>query len=64
MGGAGGPAMKDGLSILVYSCNTNMEKTAFYSSDGDLLIVPQQGALLVKTEFGRMRVEPLEICMI
>ena len=64
MGGAGGPAMKDGIAIMVYSCNTNMEKTAFYSSDGDLLIVPQHGALLVNTEFGRMRVEPLEICVI
>ena len=56
--------MKDGLSILVYACNANMEKEAFYSSDGDILIVPQQGAILVKTEFGRMRVEPLEICVI
>lgn len=64
MSGAGGPALKDGLSILVYSCNANMENEAFYSSDGDLLIVPQYGALLVKTELGRLRVEPLEICVI
>ena len=41
-----------------------MEHEAFYNSDGDFLIVPQHGALLVKTEFGRMRVEPLEICVI
>jgi homogentisate 1,2-dioxygenase len=41
-----------------------MEKEAFYNSDGDLLIVPQHGVLLVKTELGRMRVEPLEICVI
>jgi homogentisate 1,2-dioxygenase len=40
MGGAGGPAMKDGLSILVYACNANMENEALYSSDGDMLIVP------------------------
>jgi homogentisate 1,2-dioxygenase len=64
MGGAGGPAMKDGLSIMVYACNANMEKEAFYSSDGDMLIVPQQGAILVNTEFGKMRVEPLEICVV
>lgn len=64
MGGAGGPAMKDGLGIMVYACNTSMEKEAFYSSDGDLLIVPQQGPLLVKTEFGRMRIDPLEICVV
>jgi homogentisate 1,2-dioxygenase len=41
-----------------------MGKEAFYSSDGDLLIVPQEGPLLVKTELGRLRVEPLEICVI
>ena len=37
MAGAGGPALKDGLSILFYACNSNMEKEAFYSSDGDML---------------------------
>jgi homogentisate 1,2-dioxygenase len=41
-----------------------MEKQAFYSSDGDLLIVPQKGALLFKTELGLIRVEPLEIVVI
>jgi len=64
MGGAGGPMMKDGVSILLYACNASMEKEAFYNSDGDFLIVPQHGALLVKTELGRIRVEPLEICVI
>jgi len=29
-----------------------------------LLIVPQDGALLVKTEFGRIHVEPLEVLVI
>ena len=56
--------MKDGLGIMVYACNANREKEALYSSYGDLLIVPQHGALLVKTEFGKMRVAPLEICVI
>ena len=41
-----------------------MEKEAFYSSDGDLLIVPQEGHILFKTEFGRIRVEPQEIIVI
>ena len=41
-----------------------MEKQAFYSSDGDLLIVPQEGELLFKTEFGRIRVEPQEIIVV
>jgi len=33
--------MKDGLGIHLYSFNSNMEKVAFYSADGDMLIVPQ-----------------------
>jgi homogentisate 1,2-dioxygenase len=40
MCGAGDPAMKDGLSIHTYAFNKNMDHTAFYNSDGDLLIVP------------------------
>ena len=60
--------MKDGLSIFTYAFNKNMSKgranTAFYSADGDWLIVPQQGDLYITTEFGRMIVEPLEICVI
>lgn len=45
-------------------CNTSMNNRAFYNSDGDFLIVPQQGALDVVTEFGKIFVEPNEICII
>lgn len=62
--GAGSPGMKDGLSIHVFSFNKAMEKTAFYSSDGDLLIVPQEGEMEVKTEFGILHIKPLEILII
>lgn len=64
MCGAGDPSMKDGLGIHSYSCDISMEKTAFYSSDGDMLIVPQQGDLFITTEFGRILVQPQEICVI
>ena len=64
MCGAGDPSMKDGLGIHTYSCDLSMEKTAFYSSDGDMLIVPQKGDLFITTEFGRMLVKPQEICVI
>ena len=36
----------------------------FYTSDGDLLIVPQKGSLKITTEFGKMIVNPNEICVI
>jgi len=41
-----------------------MVDKSFYNSDGDMLIVPQQGALDIITEFGKLFVEPGEICVI
>lgn len=41
-----------------------MKNKAFYNSDGDFLIVPQKGVLYIKTEFGRLKVAPNEICVI
>ena len=41
-----------------------MDKTAFYNSDGDFLIVPHHGTLYIKTLLGRLTVRPREICVI
>jgi homogentisate 1,2-dioxygenase len=41
-----------------------MENRAFVNSDGDYLIVPQQGSLDIQTEFGPLYVQPGEICVI
>lgn len=63
--GAGDPKGRHGVCIYVYTCNTSMaEDRCMYNSDGDFLIVPQQGPLLITTEFGRMKVDPNEICVI
>ena len=62
--GIGDPSMKTGLAIYMYSCNKSMENKAFYSADGDFLIVPQSGSLLIKTEMGRLLVQPSEIVVI
>lgn len=66
MCGAGSPGLKNGLSINQYWFNANMtdRKVALYSADGDMLIVPQTGVLLVTTEFGKLRVSPKEIIVI
>ena len=47
-----------------FSCNASMHHEAFYNSDGDFLIVPQKGTLVITTEFGKMNVAPNEICVI
>ncbi|EDW76012.1 uncharacterized protein Dwil_GK14896 [Drosophila willistoni] len=62
--GAGDPRVRHGLAIHVYLCNVSMENSAFYNSDGDFLIVPQQGVLDITTELGKMTVAPNEICVI
>jgi homogentisate 1,2-dioxygenase len=41
--GQGSPAARDGIAIYNYACNANMENKAMYNSDGDFLIVPQDG---------------------
>ncbi|KAF1798758.1 homogentisate 1,2-dioxygenase [Mucor lusitanicus] len=64
LAGAGDPACRSGLGIHIYSANADMGKTAFYNSDGDFLIVPQQGVLDIFTEFGKMKVAPNEIAVI
>lgn len=62
--GAGDPKTKCGLAIHVYTCNSSMKNRAFYNADGDFLIVPQAGNLLIFTEFGKMQVKPNEIAVI
>ncbi|XP_073944957.1 homogentisate 1,2-dioxygenase [Choristoneura fumiferana] len=62
--GAGDARARHGLAIHVYLCNKSMDNSAFYSSDGDFLIVPQQGTLTITTEFGVMEVAPNEIAVI
>ncbi|XP_061171238.1 homogentisate 1,2-dioxygenase-like [Saccostrea echinata] len=62
--GAGEPRTRHGVSVYIFTCNTSMSDSCLYNSDGDFLIVPQQGPLLITTEFGKMKVDPNEICVI
>lgn len=62
--GAGDPTTKTGLGILLFAAGKDMGNEAFYSADGDFLIVPQHGVLDIQTELGRLLVRPNEICVI
>ncbi|XP_009327564.1 PREDICTED: homogentisate 1,2-dioxygenase [Pygoscelis adeliae] len=62
--GAGEPRGRNGIAVHIFVCNTSMLDRCLYNSDGDFLIVPQQGKLFITTEFGKMLVEPNEICVI
>ncbi len=54
----------DPLGIYLFAANRSMQRRFFYDADGELLIVPQQGTLVLDTELGRLKLDPLEIAVI
>ena len=52
-----------GVSIHLYAANRSMERI-FWNADGELLLVPEQGAIRLETELGRLEVAPGEIALI
>lgn len=63
--GAGDPTLKQGIGMYVFAAGKSMDETsAFYSADGDLLIVAQDGVLDIRTELGWLLVRPMEIAVI
>jgi len=57
-------AGNEACGIHVYVANRSMEGRFFYDADGELLIVPQLGALRFATELGTLDVAPQEIVVI
>ncbi len=53
-----------GCAVHIYSANQDMSNRFFCNTDGELLIVPQQGALLTRTELGNLLASPGEILVI
>jgi homogentisate 1,2-dioxygenase len=64
IGGNGDPGLQTGAAVHLYAANASMLDRFFYDADGELLLVPEQGALLVRTEFGVLQVAPGELCVI
>lgn len=64
LGGNGDPAMQTGIAIHLYVANRSMRDRYFSSADGEFLLVPQLGTLLLHTELGTLEVAPGEICVI
>jgi homogentisate 1,2-dioxygenase len=63
--GAGDPTMKSGLGIMIFAAGRDMSANeAFYSADGDFLIVLQHGVLDIQTELGHLLIRPNEIVVI
>ena len=56
--------LQTGSAIHLYCATDNMQKRFFYNADGELLIVPQSGALMAYTELGILHASPGEILVI
>lgn len=62
--GAGDPSEERGLAVHLYAANAAMADRALYDADGELMLLPDTGGLLVITEFGRLHVHPGELAVI
>ncbi|WP_432036215.1 homogentisate 1,2-dioxygenase [Streptomyces cucumeris] len=64
LGGNGDATQRVGMAIHLYAANASMTDRVFSDADGELLIVPERGGLLLRTEFGLLRAEPGHVALI
>ncbi|HEY3498273.1 MAG TPA: homogentisate 1,2-dioxygenase, partial [Polyangiaceae bacterium] len=64
IGGAGSARLRRGYAVHLYAANRNMEERAFYDADGELLLLPELGALRILTELGVLDVRPGEVALL
>ncbi|WP_438455575.1 homogentisate 1,2-dioxygenase [Vreelandella venusta] len=60
----GDAATQAGVGVHVYTFNADMTERFFYNADGELLFVPQMGAIRLRTEFGELEIDNGEIAVI
>jgi homogentisate 1,2-dioxygenase len=48
----------EGCAVHLYRASKSMDRRVFVNSDGELLIIPQRGAIELQTELGRLEVAP------
>ncbi len=64
MAGNGSADAQTGCAIHLYAATRDMTDKFFYNADAELLIIPQEGRLHIKTELGKLDIEPNEIAVI
>jgi homogentisate 1,2-dioxygenase len=52
------PGDLEGVAVHLYRASKSMERRVFVDADGEMLIIPQHGALRVVTELGILEIEP------
>jgi homogentisate 1,2-dioxygenase len=58
------PEDLEGCAVHVYRATKSMNARVFVDADGELLIIPQHGALNIQTELGQLEVAPGSIAII
>jgi len=58
------PSHLEGVAVHLYRASKSMTGRVFVDADGELLIIPQSGTLMLVTEFGRLEVPPGTIALI
>ncbi|MGC2412267.1 MAG: homogentisate 1,2-dioxygenase [Stellaceae bacterium] len=64
IGTNGDARQRSGIAVHLYRASRSMTDRVFYDADGELLIVPQEGRLMLYTEFGPLEVSPGEIALV
>jgi len=64
VGGNGDLTTRNGIAIHLYAANKSMHGRYFVDSDGELLLVPELGTVIVHTELGPLRLSPGEIAVV
>ncbi|MEJ7927212.1 homogentisate 1,2-dioxygenase [Sphingobium sp. AN641] len=62
--GNGDVGSGSGIAIHLFAASRDMVRRAFFSSDGEMLIVPASGRLEIRTELGVIDIEPQQIAVI
>ncbi|MFI1284785.1 homogentisate 1,2-dioxygenase [Streptomyces sp. NPDC020858] len=64
LGGNGDATQRAGMAVHLYAANASMTDRVFSDSDGELLIVPERGGLLLRTELGLLAARPGDVALI
>ena len=58
------PEDLEGCAVHIYRATRSMDQRVLVDADGELVILPQQGAIEIQTELGRLEVSPGHIAVI
>jgi len=58
------PSDLEGVAVHLYCAQKDMEDRVFVDADGELLIIPQEGAIEIRTELGRIEAGPGDVALV